>query len=82
MAPGHGAAQSSTASSKAHGGVRLDGLHGLLRPKAAVAACKKFPILNASVDGNDIVYHGYIDIGIAVGSPRGLVCRSCATPTR
>ncbi len=41
--------------------------------KAAVAALKKYPILNASVDGNDIVYHGYIDIGIAVGSPRGLV---------
>ncbi|MFN3885186.1 MAG: 2-oxoglutarate dehydrogenase complex dihydrolipoyllysine-residue succinyltransferase [Rhodocyclaceae bacterium] len=41
--------------------------------KAAVAALKKFPILNASVDGNDIVYHGYFDIGIAVGSPRGLV---------
>ena len=41
--------------------------------KAAVAALKKFPVLNASSDGNDIVYHGYIDIGIAVGSPRGLV---------
>jgi 2-oxoglutarate dehydrogenase E2 component (dihydrolipoamide succinyltransferase) len=41
--------------------------------KAAVAALQKFPILNASVDGNDIVYHGYIDIGVAVGSPRGLV---------
>jgi 2-oxoglutarate dehydrogenase E2 component (dihydrolipoamide succinyltransferase) len=41
--------------------------------KAAVAALKKFPMLNASVDGNDIVYHGYFDIGIAVGSPRGLV---------
>ena len=41
--------------------------------KAAVAALKKYPILNASVDGNDIVYHGYFDIGIAVGSPRGLV---------
>ncbi|MBL8328940.1 MAG: 2-oxoglutarate dehydrogenase complex dihydrolipoyllysine-residue succinyltransferase [Rubrivivax sp.] len=41
--------------------------------KAAVAALKKFPIINASVDGNDIVYHGYFDIGIAVGSPRGLV---------
>ena len=41
--------------------------------KAAVAALKKFPLLNASVDGNDIVYHGYFDIGIAVGSPRGLV---------
>jgi len=41
--------------------------------KAAVAALKKFPVVNASVDGNDIVYHGYFDIGIAVGSPRGLV---------
>ena len=41
--------------------------------KAACAALQKFPVLNASVDGNDIVYHGYIDIGIAVGSPRGLV---------
>ncbi|MCK6392402.1 2-oxoglutarate dehydrogenase complex dihydrolipoyllysine-residue succinyltransferase [Zoogloea sp.] len=55
---------------KAHG-VRL-GFMGFF-VKAAVAALKKFPILNASVDGNDIVYHGYIDIGIAVGSPRGLV---------
>jgi 2-oxoglutarate dehydrogenase E2 component (dihydrolipoamide succinyltransferase) len=41
--------------------------------KAAVHALKKYPILNASVDGNDIVYHGYFDVGIAVGSPRGLV---------
>ncbi len=41
--------------------------------KAAVHALKKYPIINASVDGNDIVYHGYFDIGIAVGSPRGLV---------
>lgn len=41
--------------------------------KAVVHALKKFPVLNASVDGNDIVYHGYFDIGIAVGSPRGLV---------
>ena len=55
---------------KAHG-VRL-GFMGFF-VKAAVAALKKFPILNASVDGNDIIYHGYIDIGIAVGSPRGLV---------
>jgi 2-oxoglutarate dehydrogenase E2 component (dihydrolipoamide succinyltransferase) len=38
-----------------------------------VAALKKYPVLNASVDGNDIVYHGFFDIGIAVGSPRGLV---------
>jgi len=41
--------------------------------KAAVHALKKYPVLNASVDGSDIVYHGYFDIGIAVGSPRGLV---------
>jgi 2-oxoglutarate dehydrogenase E2 component (dihydrolipoamide succinyltransferase) len=41
--------------------------------KAAVYALKKFPVVNASVDGNDIVYHGYFDIGVAVGSPRGLV---------
>ncbi len=41
--------------------------------KAAVHALKKFPVLNASVDGNDIVYHGFFDVGIAVGSPRGLV---------
>ena len=41
--------------------------------KAAVAALKKYPVLNASIDGNEVVYHGYFDIGIAVGSPRGLV---------
>lgn len=41
--------------------------------KAVVAALKKFPIVNSSVDGKDIIYHGYYDIGIAVGSPRGLV---------
>jgi len=41
--------------------------------KAAVHALKKYPVINASVDGNDIVYHGFFDIGIAVGSPRGLV---------
>jgi len=52
-------------------GVRL-GFMGFF-VKAAVAALKKYPVLNASVDGNDIVYHGYFDIGIAVGSPRGLV---------
>ena len=55
---------------KAHG-VRL-GFMGFF-VKAACAALQKFPVLNASVDGNDIIYHGYIDIGIAVGSPRGLV---------
>jgi 2-oxoglutarate dehydrogenase E2 component (dihydrolipoamide succinyltransferase) len=52
-------------------GVRL-GFMGFF-VKAAVAALQKFPIINASIDGNDIVYHGYIDIGVAVGSPRGLV---------
>jgi 2-oxoglutarate dehydrogenase E2 component (dihydrolipoamide succinyltransferase) len=41
--------------------------------KASIAALKKYPVLNASVDGTDIVYHGYFDVGIAVGSPRGLV---------
>jgi 2-oxoglutarate dehydrogenase E2 component (dihydrolipoamide succinyltransferase) len=41
--------------------------------KAAVAALKRYPVVNASVDGTEIVYHGYFDIGIAVGSPRGLV---------
>lgn len=41
--------------------------------KAAVHALKQYPIINASVDGHDIIYHGYMDIGIAVGSPRGLV---------
>ena len=41
--------------------------------KAAVAALKRYPLLNASVDGKDIIYHGYFDLGIAVGSPRGLV---------
>jgi 2-oxoglutarate dehydrogenase E2 component (dihydrolipoamide succinyltransferase) len=55
---------------KSHG-VRLGFMSFFV--KAAVAALKKFPVVNASVDGNDIVYHGYFDIGIAVGSPRGLV---------
>jgi 2-oxoglutarate dehydrogenase E2 component (dihydrolipoamide succinyltransferase) len=41
--------------------------------KAAVHALKRFPVVNASIDGTDIVYHGYFDIGVAVGSPRGLV---------
>jgi 2-oxoglutarate dehydrogenase E2 component (dihydrolipoamide succinyltransferase) len=52
-------------------GVRLGFMSFFI--KAAVAALKKYPVLNASIDGNDIVYHGYFDIGIAVGSPRGLV---------
>jgi len=41
--------------------------------KAAVVALKRYPVMNASVDGTDVIYHGYFDIGIAVGSPRGLV---------
>ncbi len=41
--------------------------------KAAVVALKRYPVVNASIDGNDVIYHGYFDIGIAVGSPRGLV---------
>ena len=55
---------------KAHG-VKLGFMSFFV--KAAVHALKKYPVINASVDGNDIVYHGYFDIGIAVGSPRGLV---------
>lgn len=55
---------------KAHG-VKLGFMSFFV--KAATHALKKFPLLNASVDGNDIVYHGYFDIGIAVSSPRGLV---------
>ena len=52
-------------------GVKLGFMSFLV--KAAVAALKKFPVVNASDDGKDIVYHGYFDIGIAIGSPRGLV---------
>ena len=58
------------AFSKAHG-VKIGFMSFFV--KAAVHALKKFPMLNASVDSNDIVYHGFFDIGIAVGSPRGLV---------
>ena len=52
-------------------GVRLGFMSFFI--KAAVAALKRYPLLNASIDGNDIVYHGYFDIGVAVSSPRGLV---------
>jgi len=55
---------------KAHG-VKLGFMSFFV--KAATHALKKYPLLNASVDGNDIIYHGYFDIGIAVSSPRGLV---------
>jgi len=52
-------------------GVRLGFMSFFI--KAAVHALKRFPLVNASIDGTDIVYHGYFDIGVAVGSPRGLV---------
>ena len=50
--------------------------------KAAVAALKKYPVVNASVDGNDIVYHGYFDIGIAIGSRAVWSYRFCVMPTK
>ena len=50
--------------------------------KAAVYALKQFPIVNASIDGNDIVYHDYFDIGIAIGSPADWWCRYFATSNR
>lgn len=56
---------------KAHNGTRLGFMSFFVR--ACVEALKRFPAVNASIDGNDIVYHGYQDIGVAVGSPRGLV---------
>ncbi len=54
-----------------HGGVRLGFMSFFVR--ACTEALKRFPAVNASIDGNDIVYHGYQDIGVAVSSPRGLV---------
>ena len=56
---------------KAHDGVRLGFMSFFVR--ACIEALKRFPAVNASIDGNDIVYHGYQDIGVAVSSPRGLV---------
>ena len=56
---------------KTHNGVRLGFMSFFV--KAAVEALKRFPAVNASIDGNDIVYHGYQDIGVAVSSDRGLV---------
>jgi 2-oxoglutarate dehydrogenase E2 component (dihydrolipoamide succinyltransferase) len=56
---------------KKHSGVRLGFMSFFVR--AAVEALKRFPAVNASIDGNDIIYHGYQDIGVAVSSPRGLV---------
>ena len=56
---------------KTHDGVRLGFMSFFIR--ASVEALKRFPAVNASIDGPDIVYHGYQDIGVAVGSPRGLV---------
>jgi 2-oxoglutarate dehydrogenase E2 component (dihydrolipoamide succinyltransferase) len=59
------------AFAEAHDGTRLGFMSFFVR--ACVEALKRFPGVNASIDGNDIVYHGYQDIGVAVGSPRGLV---------
>ncbi|MGI9287410.1 MAG: 2-oxoglutarate dehydrogenase complex dihydrolipoyllysine-residue succinyltransferase [Pseudomonadales bacterium] len=56
---------------KAHDGVRLGFMSFFVR--ASTEALKRFPVVNASIDGNDIVYHGYFDVGVAVSSPRGLV---------
>ena len=56
---------------KTHDGVRLGFMSFFIR--ASVEALKRFPAVNASIDGPDVVYHGYQDIGVAVGSPRGLV---------
>ena len=56
---------------KTHNGTRL-GFMGFF-VKAAVEALKRFPLVNASIDGNDIIYHGYQDIGVAVSTERGLV---------
>jgi len=50
--------------------------------KAAVAALKRYPVVNASVDGKDIIYHGYFDIGIAWAVPAVWWCRSCVMPIR
>lgn len=63
--------QYKDAFEKAHDGTRLGFMSFFVR--ASVEALKRFPAVNASLDGNDIVYHGYQDIGVAVGSPRGLV---------
>jgi 2-oxoglutarate dehydrogenase E2 component (dihydrolipoamide succinyltransferase) len=56
---------------KTHHGTRL-GFMGFF-VKAAAEALKRFPMVNASIDGNDIVYHGYYDVGVAVSTERGLV---------
>ncbi len=59
------------AFAEAHDGTRLGFMSFFVR--ASIEALKRFPAVNASIDGNDIVYHGYQDIGVAVGGPRGLV---------
>ena len=63
--------QYKDAFEKAHDGTRLGFMSFFVR--ASIEALKRFPAVNASIDENDIVYHGYQDIGVAVGSPRGLV---------
>ena len=76
---GHGAAQGATRNSfeKKHG-IKLGFMSFFV--KACIEALRQFPLLNASVDGNDIVYHELFDIGVAVSTDRGLSCRCCATP--
>jgi len=64
-------AQYKEAFEKAHNGTRLGFMSFFVR--ACTEALKRFPAVNASIDGNDIVYHGYQDVGVAVSSPRGLV---------
>lgn len=64
-------AQYRDAFEKAHNGTRLGYMSFFVR--ASIEALKRFPSVNASIDSNDIVYHGYQDIGVAVSSPRGLV---------
>jgi len=64
-------AQYKEAFEKAHSGTRLGFMSFFVR--ACTEALKRFPAVNASIDGNDIVYHGYQDVGVAVSSPRGLV---------
>lgn len=63
---------------RTHEGTRLGFMSFFVR--SCVEALKKFPAVNASIDGNDIVYHGYQDIGVAVSSPVGWWCRCCGMP--
>jgi 2-oxoglutarate dehydrogenase E2 component (dihydrolipoamide succinyltransferase) len=77
---GHGHAQAFPGPFEKEHGVKLGFMSFFV--KAAVHALKKFPVLNASVDGNDIVYHGYFDVALPWALRGVWWCRSCATPTR